>query len=273
VLATRKEKSDWGCGVKFIVNGDRYSSSTSAHTNLVIHACKPNVQIPYSALDAAGLTESNFGRHVVPNSDLRVVAHEDDRWYEVCRTCGKDINPSGGLHLDDESNICPSPDGKEPWRYEHVLGGVVVELGSKYYLSGIDHNEPWRLRAYFLCQLPHGVSSIGDAYDALKPQRVKDAEAEGIEVRRQGDVFLIRVMEKDWNLQLRYGRDMLAKDHRLWGGTHRASRALMTDGRMFVSGKLTHERRQHRAVFFKGAWYEAVKNTALASWNAVGYVD
>ena len=107
--------------------------------------------------------------------------------------------------------------------------------------------------------------------DALKPQRVKDAEAEGIEVRRQGDVFLIRVTEKDWNLEL--GRDMLAKDHRLWDRTHVASKALIADDRVFVSGKLTHERRQHRAVFFKGVWYEAVKNTALASWNAVGYVD
>src|ERR1700730_3398186 len=28
--------------------------------------------------------------------------------------------------------------------------------------------------------------------------------------------------------------------------------------------------REHRIVFFKGAWYEAVKNTALQSWNAVG---
>ena len=273
VLATRKEEGDWGCGLRFIVNGDRYSSSTSGHTNLVIHACKPNVQVPYSALHAAGLTESNFGRHVVPNSDLRVVAHEDDRWYEVCRTCGKDINSTGALHLDDESNICPSPDGKEPWRYEHVLGGVVVELGGKYYLSAIDHNEPCRLRSYFLCELPHSVSSIGEAYDALKPQRVRAAEAEGIEVRRQGDVFLIRVTEKDWSLKLHYGRDTLTKDHRLGGGTHVASRALNAHGRVFVSGKLTHERRQHRTVFFKGVWYEAVKNTALASWNAVGHID
>ena len=271
VLGTRKEEGDWGCGVKFIVNGDRYSSSTSGHTNLVIHACKPNVQIPYSALDAAGLAESNFNRHIAPDSDLRVVAYQDDQWYPVCRTCGRDVDPIRTVHRIDTSNLCPSPDAEEPVRYEHVLGGVVVALSDKYYLSAIDRNEPWRLRAYFLCQLPYGVSSIGDAYDALKPQRVKDAEAEGIEVRRQGDVFLIRVTEKDWNLEL--GRDMLAKDHRLWDRTHVASKALIADDRVFVSGKLTHERRQHRAVFFKGVWYEAVMNTALASWNAVGYVD
>ena len=148
-----------------------------------------------------------------------------------------------------------------------------IELGGKYYLSAIDQNEPWRLRAYFLCQLPETPDSIAEAYDSLKPQRVRDAESAGITVRRQGDIFLIRLANTDWNPQLQYGRDTLAKDHRLWGGTHRASTALITNGRMFVSGKLTHERRQHRTVFFKGVWHEAVKNTALASWNAVGYVD
>jgi hypothetical protein len=82
VLATRKEEGDRGCGVKFIVNGDRYSSSTSGHTNLVIHACKPNVQIPYSATNAAGLAQARFGTNLEPDSGLRIVAYEDDRWYE-----------------------------------------------------------------------------------------------------------------------------------------------------------------------------------------------
>ena len=58
-----------------------------------------------------------------------------------------------------------------------------------------------------------------------------------------------------------------------YGVVPMSRKALIADGRVFVSGKLTHERRQHRAVFFKGVWYKAVKNTALASWNAVGYVD
>jgi hypothetical protein len=273
VLATRKEEGDWGCGVKFLVNGDRYSVSTSGHTNLVISGCKPNVQIPYSALDAAGLTDSKWSESTVPHPGLRVVAYEDDRWYAVCRTCGKDVDTNGTFHLNDESDICPSPDAAAPWRHEHVLGGVVVELGGNHYLSGIDQNEPWRLRSYFLCQLACPVASIGEAYDSLKPERVRDAEARGIEVRRQGDVFLVPVSEKDWNIKLQFGRDRLAKDHKLWNGTHRASRALIADGRVFVSGSITHERRQHRTLYCKGLWYEAIKNTALASWNAVGHID
>jgi len=112
VLGTRKEEGDWGCGVKFIVNGDRYSSSTSGHTNLVIHACKPNVQIPYSALNAAGLAESNFNRHIAPDSNLRVVAYQDDQWYPVCRTCGRDVDPIRTVHRIDTSIFALRPTQK-----------------------------------------------------------------------------------------------------------------------------------------------------------------
>jgi hypothetical protein len=137
ILATRKEDGDWGCGVKFIVNGDRYSVSTSGHTNLVIHACKPNVQIPYSALDAAGLTERGFGGGDAPRRDLRVVDCENDRWYQVCRRCGREVDATHALHHRiDESSICPAPDGNEPWRYEHVLGGVAVETRREVLLVG-----------------------------------------------------------------------------------------------------------------------------------------
>jgi hypothetical protein len=273
VLATRKEVGDWGCGIKFLVNGDRVSVSTSGHTNLVIGACKPNVQVPYSALQAAGLAEAQSNAFIAPCHDLRIVARGDDRWYAVCCRCGRDVDNAGTFHLDDESDTCPSENDRQPWRYEHVLGGVVMEFGGRHYLSGIDHNEPWRLRSYFLCLLPKLVSSIADAYDCLKPSAVRKAESVGLEIRRQGDVFLAPVTKGEWNPMLRFGRDRLAKDYRLWEGTHEASRALIADGRVFVTGKLTHARRQHRTLYCKGQWYEAFKNTALASWNAIGSVD
>jgi len=270
VLATRKEEGDWGEDVKFIVNGDRYSSSTSGHTSLAIQACKPNVQIPYTALEAAGLCGSRaWGAG--PHPDLRIAAHDNDRWFTVCRVCSKDVDNQGTLHLADESEICRSPDGKETWRYEHVLGGVVMRFSGKYYLSAVDHNEPWRMRSYFLCELPRSVSSVADAYMSLKPQQAMDAEASGLAVRRQGDVFLIPGPSEDWKPSREYGRQV--RDHHLWGGTHIASRAVIADGRIFVSGKLTHEPHQHRVVYFNGGCYDAVKNTAIASWNAVGYAD
>jgi hypothetical protein len=230
VLATRKEEGDWGCGLRFIVNGDRYSSSTSGHTNLVIHACKSSVQIPFSALDAAGLTQARFGTMSSPipicvlwltktTSGTRYVVYVE----EMSIQRGQSI-----VAMKATSAFRPMDNRRG--RHEHIFGGVIIELCGKYYLSAIDQNEPWRLRAYFFCELPGTPGSIAEAYDSLS-QQVRDAESAGINVRRQGDIFLIRLTERDWNPQLQYGRDTLAKDHRLWGGTHRASTALITNGR------------------------------------------
>jgi len=43
----------FGCGVQYIINGDKYSSSTSSHQRECIGSLKENVQIPFSALEEA----------------------------------------------------------------------------------------------------------------------------------------------------------------------------------------------------------------------------
>lgn len=44
----------FGCGIQYIINGDdKYSVTTTQHQNQVIRECKPNVQIPFSALAEA----------------------------------------------------------------------------------------------------------------------------------------------------------------------------------------------------------------------------
>jgi len=53
----------FGCGVQYIVNGDKYSATTTQHQNQAIKSLKPNVQIPFSALENAwnwGLQETMY---------------------------------------------------------------------------------------------------------------------------------------------------------------------------------------------------------------------
>lgn len=59
------------------------------------------------------------------------------------------------------------------------------------FLSSFDYNEPHS--PYFLCELRHGcpATTVDEAVEDLKPQVVKDALAAGVDVLRQGDVFLI----------------------------------------------------------------------------------
>src|SRR5205807_5656196 len=60
-----------------------------------------------------------------------------------------------------------------------------------FFLSAFDVQES--RPHYLLCQLPHGSEpdSVADALDALKPPEVIAAEAAGLPVTRQGDVFAI----------------------------------------------------------------------------------
>lgn len=65
----------------------------------------------------------------------------------------------------------------------------VFHVGALYFISGFDANEDPPL--YFLARLPHEVASYAEGIEALKPRSVKLAEAEGLRVRRQGDMFAI----------------------------------------------------------------------------------
>lgn len=65
----------------------------------------------------------------------------------------------------------------------------VFRVGERCYISGYDANEDPPL--YFLARLPHEVTTYAEAIEALKPRSVKLAEAQGLRVRRQGDMFAI----------------------------------------------------------------------------------
>ena len=69
-LAIRK---DWGNDIRYLINADRNSVSTSAHQNLCIQNLEPNVQIPFSALESAELTDYHL-----PKRDLCIAAFREE---------------------------------------------------------------------------------------------------------------------------------------------------------------------------------------------------
>lgn len=71
------------------------------------------------------------------------------------------------------------------------------------FLSSFDYNE--RAPLYFLCALPHSsrASTVDMAFEDLAPRAVHAAMARGLEVNRQGDVFLIPTTLTDADV---YGR-------------------------------------------------------------------
>ena len=271
-LAVRRK---WGAGIAYLINGDRYSISTASHQRQCITKLTPNVQVPFSALIAAGLT--HWQR--VPRSELRIAAHQSDRYYETCVHCGREVIGAQGAtsdaptcayrHADDATPLCSAADGRT--HSHHVLGAVVLEHEARFFLSSIDDQEGWRTHAYFLCELPCPARSVQEAFDALVPQAVREAKKVGTEVRRQGDIFVIATSR-----ETRENRSMTQRHFRLFGTAHIATEARI-NGAVYVRGTLRHapaERRpQHARLHLGKTWWLATKNLALASWNAAGNVD
>lgn len=146
-----------------------------------------------------------------------------------------------------------------------------VKRRRAYFLSSFDYNEAQPL--YFLCELPRKgrPASVEEAYELLKPPEVLAAEAQGLEINRQGDVFAIACPEltnKDIRSMLRRGERIVKRRHVL-GTEHSTSEvALCKDGLTFGKGTMYHDvswprERDHarRRMADGKTWHLLVRNT------------
>lgn len=159
---------------------------------------------------------------------------------------------------------------------ERVGMNCVFRGFGSHYISGFDANEKPPL--YFLAELPCAVSTHAEGIEALKPRSVKLAEAQGIEVLRQGDMFAIptklhkhdlacmgakfdtelkeeiqqREFVGQWNIivtnrhgdVIRPSTTTISRRRGLYGTAHTASElAYLPDGTMFARGSLIHDPR------------------------------
>jgi hypothetical protein len=137
-----------------------------------------------------------------------------------------------------------------------------------YFLSGYDLNEPGL--SYFFCELPPDAmpSTIEEAYQMLKPESVKVAEAQRKKVKRQGDIFLIPVDTPPG------GEGPLIKKGRkpdpwdwdyILGTNHMAEDRIVHRNLTYVRGRIVHapsgRRPDHQPLRLGRQWHLAVKNT------------
>lgn len=153
------------------------------------------------------------------------------------------------------------------------------------YLSSFDYNEAGR--PYFLCELRYRspANTVAEAIDDLRPDAVIAAQASGVEVLRQGDVFAIptalttRELKSRAELYEEPGtfRDRVAIRSREKHGkaadildtNHRATHVIVTkDGDYYGRGYMYHDpggwRTPDHARLKLGdgnTWYRLVKNT------------
>jgi hypothetical protein len=194
--------------------------------------------------------------------------------------------------------------GRRDWSDLELIDRVgmqcVIRLaGRRYYISGYDRNEEPPL--YFLARLPHPVDTFAQAIESLKPRSVKLAEAQGLQVRRQGDMFAIpteygseelAAMGATFDNEVLTGRrvsawaemifdsvpratrviEQVRRQRGLYGTAHTATEmAYLPDGTMFARGTMHHDPRgvrfesrdpDHAPLRLPGTrWYLIAKNT------------
>jgi hypothetical protein len=267
----------------WLLNGDRYSHSTSQHQSDIRSAVQktglPVIILPFSALHEA---------KIIPDTiQLREV--QDDRWEDVWRIAASydDIPP----WRDKQER----PDGR--WEYavpEHHLGESVFRAAyrtgwaaGKYegewveasFLSAFDTQETRPL--YFLAQVPGNPKTVAAAREALKPRAVKNADKTGTAYVRQGDVFAVETGLTTRELT-RGGKLPIVKRAQVLGVSHTISEVITVGGKTYGRGIMRHDPGRWRTPEHKRVklgngktWHLIVKNTVPPdrSWSIAGNVD
>jgi len=277
------ERSWW------LLNGDTYSVSTTNHQRIVRDACNgtglPVLILPFSCLEAARIDRES----IIP-LDIQPEGYEETTHHAATEE---------QVPQSYRWNARQLPDGPWEWTtYRHWLGASVFQAAytshvgedwqpvtrTAYFLSAFDEQEPRPL--YFLCELPAGAApgTVAEALQALKPAEVLAAEAAGLTVTRQGDVFAVPL-----DLTTRQVPGKTERGGYLLNLGHKATEVRVADdGTTYARGILRHSpvqygrapEHQRRPMGDRKRWHLIVKNTVpldargnSRAWSRTGNVD
>ena len=227
-----------------LVNGARLNWPDSGHQRGVLTALRDSPVrfgvIPFHSIAAAWTNGEvrDWDQAPIPTGKLRkevgiVVPSTGERWREVTE---KDKQ------------------GQVKTRQVHTLGDSVVRVRDRYYLSAVDETGRGS-GMYFLAELltDRAPTSLDDALNFLKPKVVREAEARGSNVRRQGEWFaiptkfltseLMRDVER--GVAQYHERHVLGRD-----GHHELEEAIIyragpRKGEVYARGVLKHTNGEH----------------------------
>jgi hypothetical protein len=300
-----------------IVNGDRYSVSTTQHqSNLrgALASYLPSnyrqITIPFSVASAAHIDLHTIEQVDVDQDFEEAYCKTHNQYFLADFMTGKTAWAVMNEHRDQHYD----PVVKEErcvTTYVHRLGGSVFRAKGDYrnrhpykyhyFLSGFDETHNSRNDGYFICELPHAVKTVEEAYESLKPKIVKEAYAAGLNVKRQGDVFAIPVLDLNsrkilknktrahmepvvrsrWNQETQsYESEIIRMelDMPKVNDSHAANEiGYDSRKRMYARGNLYHRplfrRPEHKRIQLGKIWHRIVFNTAKGSWSLGGRVD
>lgn len=207
---------DAGSGYLAVLNGDRYSITTSRHQTAARGEVErngvPHIILPFSAVARAGIDLDSIRPIEILPDTWETVDHESERREDAPRYLG-DIEPDEngryrwtsqihhlggsvfsattttlrvvGRCADPEDRSRRGPDCDHGYISSHDL--TETDVVTRYYVSGFDENE--RTPLYFLAELPARPRDHEHALRLLRPPAVRRADRRGLSVLRQGDIF------------------------------------------------------------------------------------
>jgi len=253
-----------------LVNGARLNWPSAGHQQSVLTALRDSPVrfgvIPFHSIAAAWTNGEvrDWDQAPISTGKLRkevsiVVPSTGERWRKV---------------------IVKDNHGKEHTRNVHTLGDSVVRVRDRYYLSAVDETGMGS-GMYFLAELQtdHAPASLEDALNFLKPKVVREAEARGFNVRRQGEWFAIptKLLTSELMRDVERGvaqyheRHVLGRD-----GHHELEEAIIyragpRKGQVYARGVLKHTKHEHVDLDLGTIrWYLVVHNIQGASYTLSG---
>ena len=256
---------------RYLINGDRYSVTTSAHQSLCHRACPggEGFTTSVSALNRA-LGRERFNRDF---NEVEVVDSLPgvDIWANFHDSAEDSYNAlpdKEGVTLTYKKN---SETGERYLHHAHRAETLLLKIGRGFWVCGMDD------RSYFISKLPKRARSVAEAFDIMRPDKVKrwEVETECV-VERQGEWFFIQ------RSQARHAKSIYKKmsanfvlPREAGSNPHTATRGYIKNRRVFVSGQVRHP--EHPTLKLSYAKnpviFEAVKNTTVADFSADGRVD
>jgi hypothetical protein len=255
-----------------LVNGAGLPSPISGHQASLLYALETTEAarfgvVPFHSITAAWTKGEvrDWNRKPIPTKDLQkevqiVVPTSGERWREITET---------------------DKYGRTETRRVHTLGDSVVRIRDSYYVSAIDETgSGWR-GMYFLTELltDRAPKTLAEAFQFLKPQVVREAEAKGSNVRRQGEWFAIptKLLTSELMKAVEQGLAVYREQHVLGrDGHHQLEEAVIykhgpRKGEVYARGVLSHTQGEHTPLDLGTIrWNLVVHNVAGQSYTLTG---
>ena len=170
--------------------------------------------------------------------------------------------------------------GRKRTRQVHTLGDSVIRVNDRYFVSAVDETgvgNGMYFLAELLCDSP--PKTLQEALDTLKPEVVREAEARGSNIRRQGEWFAVPTMRLTSELMADVARGVaLYRERHVLGrdGHHEVEEAVIyrsgsRKGEVYARGVLRHTNEEHLDLSLGTLrWHLLVHNVAANSYTLSG---